>query len=195
MAKIITLTGASASGKDSLLKALLGRNKDMKPAVSVTTRPMRQGEVNGVDYHFITPEELQKISDADGLIEVRHYNTENGVWYYGLTKDSIDLESDITYVVVLDVNGVVQLKQYLNSLEDDKTEVQSYFINCSSQLRLKRSLERQGNMTDSQVYEVCRRMYADRDEVIRFRDLFDVIIRNEDQADFDRCVNIIEKLA
>ena len=92
--KLITLTGASACGKDSLLNKVLESNKNIKPIISVTTRPKREGEKDGVEYKFISLEELKELYNNEELIEIREYNTEHGVWYYGITKDSIDIDSD-----------------------------------------------------------------------------------------------------
>lgn len=98
--KVITLTGSSASGKDFLLNEILKDNKGVKPVISVTTRPKRDGEVDGVDYKFISIEEFSRLLSAKEMIEFREYNTVEGVWYYGVSKDSIDVNSDDTYVVI-----------------------------------------------------------------------------------------------
>ena len=134
--KLITLTGASACGKDSLLNKVLENNKNIKPIISVTTRPQREGEEDGVEYKFISLEELTELYNNEELIEIREYNTEHGVWHYGITKDSIDVDSDDIYIVIVDVQGVVQLRQYLYSLESDNIKVESLFINCNGKERI-----------------------------------------------------------
>ncbi len=190
--KIITLTGASASGKDRLLKELIENNEKIKPVISVTTRPPREGEEDGVQYKFIKIEELQKLFDNEEIIEYREYETVEGYWYYAITKDSIDVNSDNVYVVILDVHGVTQLRQYLDRLESDiPVEIQSIFLNCNGQERLTRSLKRSELFTDSEVAEMCRRYLDDQYQVIIYRDAFDLILRNETEEDLRRCIKVI----
>ena len=57
--KIISLTGASSSGKDSILQAVLRVNSNLSPIISTTSRPMREGETNGVQYDFVTPTDFE----------------------------------------------------------------------------------------------------------------------------------------
>lgn len=193
--KLITLTGTSACGKDSLLNKVLESNKNIKPIISVTTRPQREGETDGVEYKFISLEELTELYNNEELIEIREYNTKHGVWYYGITKDSIDADSDDIYIVIVDVQGVVQLRQYLNSLKSDNIKVESVFINCSGKERMFRSLTREQNLNDEQIAEICRRYLDDQANVGAYKEAFDIILRNELPHDIDRCVSIINSLA
>lgn len=193
--KLITLTGTSACGKDSLLNKVLESNKNIKPIISVTTRPKREGETDGVEYKFITLEELTELYNNEELIEIREYNTKHGMWYYGITKDSIDVDSDDIYIVIVDVQGVVQLRQYLNSLKLDNIKVESVFINCSGKERMFRSLTRERNLNDEQIAEICRRYLDDQANVGAYKEAFDIILRNELPQDIDRCVSIINSLA
>lgn len=193
--KIITLTGASASGKDLLLKEIVKDNENVKPIISVTTRPKREGEEDGVDYKFISFEEFKELFENDGLIERREYHTVDGVWHYGIAKDSIDLEETDTYIVILDVYGVIQLTKYLSELETDKPiEVHPIFINCNGQQRLLRSLYRESNLNDNQVAEMCRRYLDDQEQVVAHKDLFDIILKNENPQDIERCKSVIKGL-
>lgn len=193
--KLITLTGTSACGKDSLLNKVLESNKNIKPIISVTTRPKREGETDGVEYKFITLEELTELYNNEELIEIREYNTKHGMWYYGITKDSIDVDSDDIYIVIVDVQGVVQLRQYLNSLKSDNIKVESVFINCSGKERMFRSLTREQNLNDEQIAEICRRYLDDQANIGAYKEAFDIILRNELPQDIDRCVSIINSLA
>lgn len=193
--KLITLTGTSACGKDSLLNKVLESNKNIKPIISVTTRPKREGETDGVEYKFITLEELTELYNNEELIEIREYNTKHGMWYYGITKDSIDVDGDDIYIVIVDVQGVIQLRQYLNSLKSDNIKVESVFINCSGKERMFRSLTREQNLNDEQIAEICRRYLDDQANVGAYKEAFDIILRNELPQDIDRCVSIINSLA
>ena len=97
--------GKSASGKDTLSRKDI--EDGFKPVISYTTRPMRDGETDGVEYYFVTKEKFAELISSDLLTEYRSYNTKvNGVddvWYYGTPKLK---DCDITdYVVILDIKG------------------------------------------------------------------------------------------
>lgn len=99
------IIGKSASGKDTFLKKLVACGE--RPVVSYTTRPMREGEQDGVDYYFVTPEGLHDLVSCNRLAEVRSYNTlvqgKPDIWYYA-SPLLTDIE-DVGYVVVLDIQG------------------------------------------------------------------------------------------
>ncbi len=105
--------GKSASGKDTFLKKSV--KCGMKPIVSYTTRPKRVGEVEGVDYHFVTAEEFSKLN----LLEQRSYNVKvNGkddTWYYG--SPQVDPTKD--HVAVVDIKG---LKLYIDTYGAENIE-------------------------------------------------------------------------
>lgn len=86
---MITLyIGKSAAGKDSLAKLAARNGKQL--LVSYTTRPMRSGEVDGVDYHFVTREKFDKLFNEGLIVEKREYetcvNNVSDIWYYGSPK-------------------------------------------------------------------------------------------------------------
>jgi guanylate kinase len=190
--KIITLTGSSASGKDLILKEVLKSNERIIPIVSTTTRPMREGEVEGKDYNFVSLEEFQELYSNNELIEFREYSTVEGMWYYGISKNSMDLESDNTYIVILDVAGVARLKNYIYESEhSDNVEICSLYVQCRGQERLIRSLSREGLLNDYQAAEICRRYLADMQEVEVYKNEFDIVLKNETEEDLRRNVEII----
>lgn len=98
---IILLVGASGSGKTTIGKRL--ERYGIAQLTSFTTRPMREGEVDGVDYHFVDKKHL----DTADLAEISYYNSNT----YGLTKDEIDSKLDKYQDVyfVADRNGASQL--------------------------------------------------------------------------------------
>ena len=108
----LILCGKSGSGKDTILKRLCKRG--FTPIVSLTSRPIREGETNGVEYNFVSRELFESLIRDDKLIEYRTYNTQVGwepdTWYYGLEKTAVDLEND--YVVILDINGAKSFMDY-----------------------------------------------------------------------------------
>jgi guanylate kinase len=67
--RVVVLSGPSAVGKSTLVRCLRERIPDLRFSVSVTTRAPRPGEVDGVDYHFVTPAEFQQLIDQGALLE------------------------------------------------------------------------------------------------------------------------------
>ena len=104
---IYLFIGKSGAGKDTICKRHLSSCKSTLPIISFTTRPMRDGEVNGVDYHFVSNQEFQKMIDNDELTEYRYYDTEvNGDkdrWFYGTPK--LDILKD--YAGVVEIDGAI----------------------------------------------------------------------------------------
>lgn len=192
--KIITLTGASGAGKDFLFKKLLNENKNIKPIISVTTRPKRENETDGIEYKFIKLEELEELYNSEELIDLRQYNSQEGIWYYGITKDSINLDSEDIYLLITDVDGVINIKSYLKSKEINSTDIKSIFINCNGKERLLRTLKRETYLSDEQVLEICRRYSDDYFSVISNKDLFDIVLKNETIEDLEVCLKVINSL-
>lgn len=104
---VLILCGKSGSGKDAVLKEL-EKSGEFTPIVSDTTRPMREGEVDGVSYNFPSKEEFLNKLNNGGYIEHREYHTTVGgvpdIWYYGCPTDDYT-NGDKDFVVIFDING------------------------------------------------------------------------------------------
>ena len=109
---ILILCGKSACGKDAIQKAMVARG--FQPIVSLTTRPMRAGEMPGKTYHFVNRQIFTRLIEWDELIEYRSYNTiynnNSDTWFYGIRKFSLDKTTD--YVVILDIEGARAFLDY-----------------------------------------------------------------------------------
>ncbi|MBC7195475.1 MAG: guanylate kinase, partial [Caldisericia bacterium] len=82
---LIVISGPSGSGKGTIIKEVMERNKDLIYSVSYTTRPKRAGEVDGKDYFFISNKKFEKLIKKNFFIEwARVYN-----YYYGTSKDFV----------------------------------------------------------------------------------------------------------
>ena len=102
---MIVLIGESASGKTTLQKMLIDSNKKYKKLVTYTTRPMRKGEVDGVDYHFIPQTTFDEFVKRDFFIEHAKYRD----WSYGTAR--ADCESDDNTIAILTPAGLRSLKR------------------------------------------------------------------------------------
>jgi len=100
---IYIITGPSGVGKNTIIEAM-STDLDFYFSVSHTTRPQREGEVEGKDYHFVTEEEFKSLVDENLMIEYEQY----GGFYYGTSKKEILKESNII-LLDLEVNGATKL--------------------------------------------------------------------------------------
>lgn len=188
MMRIYTLTGCSSNGKDKILNKLIDMNIGLTTVVSTTSRPMRVGEKQDREYHFVSDEQAQGMLKNNKFVEHRIYNVVDGTWIYGISKDSIDLNSDKTYIVIIDFQGLLQLESYLNANELYNNLV-SIYIDCNYQNRLLRSLQREGNMNNNQVSEVVRRFSDDNEKVLPAINYCNYVINND--GNFENTINRI----
>lgn len=192
--KLIILIGCSATGKDYILKKSLHSIKELNPVISYTTRPMRVGEVNGVDYHFIDTKTMTDMLNNNEFIETRQYNVAcKETWCYGLHKDSIDIDSDKNYIAIVDLEGFFKIQRYFMKL-GMKENLHSIYIKCSAQTRLLRSLHREGEMKDEQVKEIIRRFEDDELFVVPAETYVDVVLKNEYAKDGEDIIKYIKKI-
>lgn len=125
--KKIIIMGKSASGKDTLRSLLIA--KGLKEAISYTTRPMREGEVDGKDYNFISLEEFNELESKNFFLESEKFRD----WKYGRSYESIE-EGDI---FIATVTGTAHM---IEKLGREKFYVLE--LECSDEIRKERSLNR-----------------------------------------------------
>ena len=96
MGKIYYILGKSSSGKDTIIRRLTDDTfLNLKQVTMITTRPKRDHEVEGREYHFISIDKLNEYRDLKKVIELRTYDTCYGEWSYGLLDDGqIDIEKN-----------------------------------------------------------------------------------------------------
>ena len=189
MGKIYYLMGKSSSGKDTLFKKLIeDRKLFLKTIVGYTTRPMREGETEGVEYHFIDETSLRKL-DADGkIIELRAYNTVHGIWKYLTVDDGqIDLEGDDKYLLIGTLESYEKVRSYFG-----KDNLVPLYITVDDGERLQRALDRE-RMQDTPKYaEMCRRFLGDEKDFSdkKLREL--ELKKYYQNDDFARCFDEIK---
>lgn len=168
---IFVLLGKSASGKDTLLNAI-----HLDKCISTTSRPIRENEVQGVDYFFVTKDEFIEKIKNNKFIEYRKYSTkfnnENNVWYYGTEKNNIDISKNT--VLVLDLNGFKEVKEYFK----DEIVIGIY-LHCPTELRTIRAKMR-GSYC---ALEWKRRLKADKEDFENVYDYVDYVLNSSVSTD------------
>lgn len=157
MSKIFCIMGKSATGKDTIYKKLLQDNElGLRRIVSYTTRPIRKGESEGMEYHFTDVKTMQLLEEQGRIIECRAYDTIHGVWYYYMVKDNqIDLTHN-DYLIIGTLESYIKLRDYFGS---DK--IAPIYIELDDGERLTRALEREKTQSEPKYEEMCRRFLAD----------------------------------
>ena len=87
MGKIFCVMGKSATGKDTIYQKLLHENElHLQRIIPYTTRPIREGEVAGREYHFCNEEDVKRLEAEGKIVELRAYDTVYGIWKYFIKK-------------------------------------------------------------------------------------------------------------
>lgn len=159
MGKIYYVMGKSSSGKDTIYKKLLEIHPEFHAIVPYTTRPIREGEHNGVEYHFVNEKRLNEMQAAGQVIEVRSYDTKCGIWTYFTADDGqIDLEQH-DYLVIGTLVSYEAMKRYFG-----KNVLVPIYIEVEDGERLSRALAREKEQHVPKYAEMCRRFLADEED-------------------------------
>ena len=164
--KLIVIAAPSGAGKTSLVKALLESNDDMGVAVSHTTRAMRPGETDGVDYHFVSKEAFQSLLAEGGFLE---HAEVFGNWY-GTSLGAMDtvLNQGKHLVLEIDYQGAAQVR-------DKVPHALSNFILPPSLKALK---DRLTNRAQDDAESIERRSQEAFNEISHYHQ-FDYLIVND----------------
>lgn len=165
---ILVFVGESASGKSTIEKLIHERYKDFSKVISYTTRPIRAGEQDGVDYHYITDEKFYSMADRDEFIEKAQYRG----WNYGSAKN--DYSDGKNHIVVLTPHGCRSLKKWS---EKSGVKVVSVYFNVDRRSRMIKILNR-----GDDIDEAYRRNISDVGQFDGFEDEADYIIDNKEYS-------------
>lgn len=179
--KIIAICGKSAVGKDTMLQGMLeAKGDNVHEVISHTTRPPREGEVDGKHYHFISRTDFAHKNMCGQMLETAMYRD----WHYGTAIDALDKNK--INIGVFNRRGIESLLS-----RDDILEVYVVYMLASDKQRLLRSLNRE---TDPDVKEIVRRYLADEEEWQDFH-AYNFIIGNDGQGvDPARIAAITERI-
>ena len=159
---IIVLVGKTASGKTTVANELC-KNHGYKRIITYTTRPMRDNEVQDVDYHFISDEQFNKMIENNEFTEYKRYNTAHGVWSYGSVITSKQELSDDCYVIILTPQG-------LRDLSKKTSRYIAFYLNVN----LKSQLERLKKRGDEEQ-QIIKRLINDAKD---FENVLDIVDYN-----------------
>ncbi len=156
MGNIFYIMGKSASGKDHIYERLLQDGTlELKPLILYTTRPIREGEVDGQTYYYTDEEHLKELREAGRIIEERCYETIHGPWYY-FTADEGQLDETSDYLGIGTLESYGNLREYFG-----EERMVPLLIQVEDGLRLKRAIAREEQQKEPKYQEMCRRFLAD----------------------------------
>ena len=156
MGKIYYMMGKSSSGKDTLYKEVLKALPKLKTLVLYTTRPIREGEQEGIEYHFVTDEELERFEKAGKIIEERTYDTVYGAWKYATIEDGQINLAAYDYLVIGTLESYAGMKKCYGA-----ENLVPIYIEVEDGERLSRALSRERQQEQPKYEEMCRRFLAD----------------------------------
>lgn len=154
--KIIYIMGKSSSGKDTIFKKLKEK-LDVNTYVMYTTRPIRKDEIDGITYHYITDEKMQRYiegKEKNKLIEYRTYQTIYGPWTYATIADE-QFKNNKNMLML----GTLESYQKMKKLF--KNKLIPIYIEVEDGTRLERALKREKEQEEPKYEELCRRFLAD----------------------------------
>lgn len=187
MGKIVCLMGRSSSGKDTIYKKLLAQKEmELHKIVPYTTRPIRAGERDGVEYHFTDEEGFRQSVHGGRVIEARAYHTCLGLWrYFTVADDEIDLER-ASYVMITTLEAYGQIQKFYGA-----GKVVPILIELDDGIRLQRALDREKAQDRPEYEEMCRRFLADAEDFAEEKILQAGIERRFRNDELDSCLEEI----
>lgn len=163
---LIVVSAPSGCGKGTLLAEIL-KDKDYYYSVSATTRSPREGEVDGVNYHFATREEFEDLIKSDGMLEYAQYCGN----YYGTPKKEVEkkLSEGKNVILEIEVQGAMQVKEIA-------PEGVFVFILPPSVSELKKRLLKRG----TEEISVIEKRVSEAVGEIKYAEKYDYVIVNDD---------------
>lgn len=157
MGMIFYLMGKSSTGKDTIYKTLLSdKELNLKRIIPYTTRPIREGEENGIEYIFTDEPGLQELIRKNVVIEQRSYDTFYGVWkYFTVFDGQINLLCN-NYIMIGTPDSFAATQKYFGS-----SKIIPILIELDDGIRLQRALDREKSQSNPKYEEMCRRFLTD----------------------------------
>lgn len=157
---LIIISGTTCAGKGTVISKLIERNENLELSISYTSRPKREGDIEGVSYYFVTQEEFEeKIKHGDFLEYAKvHYGA-----YYGTPKKEIEnkLASGKDVILEIDVQGAKQVKEIF-------PETILIFILAPSMEIVKERIKSRGAENSEQIIKRFEKAYREINEINKY---------------------------
>lgn len=173
------LSGPSGVGKGSVVAAVRRRHPEVWLSVSVTTRPPRPGETDGVEYHFVTPERFRELAESGELLEWATYAGNS----YGTPAAPLRerLEAGVPALLEIELQGARQVRR-------SDPSARLVFLAPPSVEELTRRLAGRGTEDDDAR---ARRLEVAREEMAALPEFDDVVVNDDIEAAADRLVALL----
>ena len=160
MGKLFCIMGKSASGKDTVYKALVNDPElHLHTVVPYTARPIREGEAEGENYYFVDESVFCRMAAEGKIIEDRAYNTVDGLWRY-FTADDGQIDFSKGYFIIIGtLEAYVKMAAYFG-----RESVIPIYIEVEDGQRLHRAIAREEIQKKPKYAELCRRFLADNED-------------------------------
>ena len=190
MPEIAFIMGKSSSGKDHIFKALIeDETLGLSTITMYTTRPMRAGETDGVEYYFVDDNKVCEFEKNNKIIEMRKYQTVYGEWKYFTADDGqIEPGSGKRYIVIGTIEAYNKFVEYFG-----KECMLPIYIEVEDGERLIRAIRREQEQETPKYKELCRRFLADEEDFSEEKIKEAEIQKRFVNDDLDLCVKNIIK--
>ena len=180
--KLFVISGASGVGKSTVLKKVIDQRDDLLFSVSATTRPPRPGEVDGVNYYFVTKEQFQDMIDHNEFLEYDAHMSN----FYGTPVAQIE-EKLTRGHVILDIEPVGAF-----NVQKTRPDAVLIFIAPPSMEELERRLRGRGDTGEAQLLERTERAYWEMEQSKKYNY---IVINDQVDTCADAILNIIAEMA
>ena len=188
MGKIYYVMGKSCSGKDTIYRRLTERHPELHTIIPYTTRPIREGERDGVEYFFADQERMEEMQTSGRIIELRSYNTVRGVWTYFTADDGQICLQENSYLMIGTLESYQSMRDYFG-----KDALVPIYVEVEDGIRLERAIGRERKQIRPQYEEMCRRFLADAKDFSEDNLMRAGIIKRFNNVDLEQCLSEIEE--
>ena len=178
---MLVISSPSGAGKSTIARTLMDGDQQISLSVSVTTRPRRQSEIEGVHYHFVSQREFERLRDSDSLLEWAQVHGN----YYGTPREAVEKAMGEGRDMLFDIDwqGAQQLQEKMSA------DVVSIFILPPTMAELQSRLHRRAEDSEEVIQT---RLNNSRAEIAHWREYDYVIVNDDLNAAFDAVQSIVK---
>ena len=156
---LIVISGPSGTGKGSIINEVMNRNNNIWYSVSLTSREIRKGEKEGINYYYTSKEDFQSKIKDDDFLEYTEYNGN----YYGTPKEYINekINSGNDVILEIEINGALKIKELI-------PDAIFVFILPPNLEDLIKRLEKRGTESKEKILDRFKTAYKEINEVTKY---------------------------